>query len=75
MVQGHILRFLSGDEVGSDPVVLEDNNIFMKITKNARQQFWELLKRRWACITDTDILTMSSNELPIYDQFTFELFF
>ncbi|KAE8892200.1 hypothetical protein PF003_g23600 [Phytophthora fragariae] len=36
--------------------------------------FWELLKRRWACITDNDIVTMASSELPIYDQFTFEFY-
>ncbi|KAE8979556.1 hypothetical protein PR003_g27641 [Phytophthora rubi] len=83
VARAQALRFLSGDEFTPDPEVIEDQNLFMKATKNARQQdfkevtesnFWELLKRRWACITDNDILTMASSELPIYDQFTFEFY-
>ncbi|KAG6608747.1 uncharacterized protein IUM83_14820 [Phytophthora cinnamomi] len=59
----------SRQEFDAEVDVIEDRKVFMKATKNARQQdfkevsvsnFWELLKHRWAYISETDILTMSS---------------
>ncbi|KAE9030984.1 hypothetical protein PF004_g751 [Phytophthora fragariae] len=58
VARAQALRFLSGDEFTPEPEVIEDQKLFMKATKNARQQDFKE-------VTD---------ELPIYDQFTFEFY-
>ncbi|KAG6616345.1 uncharacterized protein IUM83_03825 [Phytophthora cinnamomi] len=56
-----MFRFRSGQEFDAEVDVIEDRKVFMKATKNARQQdfkevsvsnFWELLKHRWAYISE-----------------------
>ncbi|KAE9034689.1 hypothetical protein PR003_g17582 [Phytophthora rubi] len=56
VARAQALRFLSGDEFPPEPEVIEDQKLFMKATKNARQQdfmevtesnFWKLLKHRY----------------------------
>ncbi|KAG4045986.1 hypothetical protein PC123_g18622 [Phytophthora cactorum] len=78
-----IFQLMTEAEFGRNPDVIEDENVFFKGTKNARQQdfkalsatnFGELLRRRWACITEGDITAMASNADPIYRQFVFEFF-
>ncbi|KAG6592527.1 uncharacterized protein IUM83_12407 [Phytophthora cinnamomi] len=84
VARAQMFRFCSGQEFDAEVDVIEDRKVFMKATKNARQQdfkevsvsnFWELLKHRWAYISEADILTMSSSELPTYEQFTFDFLF
>ncbi|EGZ09712.1 hypothetical protein PHYSODRAFT_338465 [Phytophthora sojae] len=83
VARAKIFRLLTGPEFGPNPSSIEGENVFFKATKNARQQdfkilsvsnFKELLKRRWACITDDDIVALASNEEPIHTQFVFEFF-
>ncbi|KAG6618642.1 TKL protein kinase [Phytophthora cinnamomi] len=84
VARAQMFRFRSGQEFDAEVDVIEDRKVFMKATKNARQQdfkevsvsnFWELLKHRWAYISEANILTMSSSELPTYEQFTFDFLF
>ncbi|EGZ11942.1 hypothetical protein PHYSODRAFT_336432 [Phytophthora sojae] len=76
VARAKIFRLLPGAEFGPNPSAIE-------ATKNARQKDFkilsvsnleELLKRRWACITDDDIVALASNEEPINTQFAFEFF-
>ncbi|KAG3110060.1 hypothetical protein PI124_g8083 [Phytophthora idaei] len=61
VTRAKISQLMTEAEFGRNPEVIEDENIFFKGTKNARQQdfkalsttnFGELLRRRWACITE-----------------------
>ncbi|KAG2821823.1 hypothetical protein PC116_g8035 [Phytophthora cactorum] len=61
VTRAKIFQLMTEAEFGRNPEVIEDENIFFKGTKNARQQdfkalsttnFGELLRRRWACITE-----------------------
>ncbi|OWY99744.1 hypothetical protein PHMEG_00029206 [Phytophthora megakarya] len=83
VARAKILQLMTGSEFGAGRTVIEDENVFIKATKNARQQdfktlsatnFSEILNRRWACITDDDIAVLASNEKPIYAQFVFEFY-
>ncbi|KAG2770225.1 hypothetical protein Pcac1_g18747 [Phytophthora cactorum] len=83
VTRAKIFQLMTEAEFGRNPEVIEDENIFFKGTKNARQQdfkalsttnFGELLRRRWACITEGDITAMASNADPIYKQFVFVVF-
>ncbi|KAG3216093.1 hypothetical protein PC129_g13040 [Phytophthora cactorum] len=38
VTKAQMLTFLSGEEFDADPEFLENGNVFMKATKNARQQ-------------------------------------
>ncbi|KAG3133735.1 hypothetical protein PI126_g19037 [Phytophthora idaei] len=55
VTKAQMLTFLSGEEFDADPEFLENGS-----------NFWELLKHRWSCITDTDVLTMTSAVRAIY---------
>ncbi|KAG3218660.1 hypothetical protein PC129_g10536 [Phytophthora cactorum] len=69
VTRAKIFQLMTEAEFGRNPEVIEDENIFFKGTKNARQQdfkalsttnFGELLRRRWACITEVFVKRSSA---------------
>lgn len=83
VLRDEVTNTLNDKQFGANPQLSENGAIFFKATKNARQagfkvlssaNMWQLLRARWACITDVDLSALTSKGEAPESVFEFEFF-